>query len=194
MQSVTKKDVIDLSQYVNDDYYDKYEYSPIYHIYPKEDKEEYVYNQLKKAADSGAHFKVYKKSEIPTRWHYKNNRRTPPILAVADPPYVFQDFYNTISDQEKKWNFTADDNSKFGVHGYDNNVQNMKPHFIALGPLIKKDYKIQPFETVDFYSLWAHIAGFPEYALKTNGSFERVKGILKSPDVSPARERKSKFF
>lgn len=177
-----------------DESFDKYESSPIYHIYPKDEQEEYVYNSLKSVVDSGAPFKVYKKSEIPDRWHYKNNRRTPPILAVADPPHVFHDFYYTISVEEKKYNFTADDNTQFGVHGYDNNVQNMKPHFLAIGPLIKKDFKIQPFETVDLFSLWAHIADIPEYSLRTNGSFERVKEILKSPDVQPPHERKSKFF
>lgn len=67
-----------------------------------------------------------------------------------------------------------------GFHGYDNTELTMKPYFFALGPLIKKNYKIEPFETVDLFSLWANILGFPEYATKTNGSFERVSDMLVS--------------
>lgn len=66
-----------------------------------------VYNALKNASDSGSPFKVYKRNEIPDRWHYKNNRRSPPILAVADPPYVFQDAYLQIEWIEKLRNITC---------------------------------------------------------------------------------------
>ena len=70
---------------------------------------------MKNASDHGANFKVYKTNEIPERWHYKNNRRAPPILAVADPPYVFQDFYQTISNEEKNWNITGTFETKISL-------------------------------------------------------------------------------
>lgn len=61
----------------------------------------------------------------------------------------------------------------------------MKPHFLAIGPLIKENYEIEPFENVDLFSLWALILGFPEYEASTNGSFYRVSKMLKQATIFP---------
>lgn len=126
MESVTRKNIIDLREFVSDNMHDTYGKSPVYHIYPNKGTlwvfyfllqtlqrlltsgaGQDVYNALKTASDNGENFKVYRLSEIPERWHYKHNRRLPPILVVADPPFVFQDFYDSIVELEKKWNITG---------------------------------------------------------------------------------------
>lgn len=67
----------------------------------------YIYNALKQAVTNGSAFHVYKNSEIPDHWHFKNNRRAPPIFAIAEPPHVFHDFYAYTESLEKQWNFTC---------------------------------------------------------------------------------------
>jgi len=79
--------------------------------------------------------------------------------------------------------FIVTDNITFGVHGYDNNEMNMQPYFIAFGPLIKKQYKIDPFNNVDLYSLFCYMLHLDPP--KTNGTLDSVKLLLVSvPDPS----------
>jgi hypothetical protein len=79
--------------------------------------------------------------------------------------------------------FTVADNITFGVHGYDNNEMNMQPYFIAFGPLIKKQYKIDPFDNVDLYSLFCYMLHLDPP--NTNGTLNNVKWLLASePDPS----------
>ncbi|KAK6624257.1 hypothetical protein RUM44_011116 [Polyplax serrata] len=179
MISTTKNDVIDLRNFVSSDLYDIYEGSPGIHIYPKPGKANIVYNALKAAVKNGSKFRVFKNSEIPDHWHFKNNRRAPPILALADPPHVFQDFYPYVKEIERQWNFTATNTTEFGMHGYDNSEKMMKPYFLAVGPAIKKNYTIEPFKTLDLFSLWSYMCGFADYAKATNGSLETVSKMLR---------------
>lgn len=81
------------------------------------------------------------------------------------------------------------DNVTFGVHGYDNNEKNMQPFFIAFGPLIKKQYKIAPFDNVDLYSLFCYMLYLNSSV--TNGTLDNVKSLLASePDPSLSYIRK----
>lgn len=66
--------------------------------------------------------------------------------------------------------------SEFGVHGYDNEVPDMHPFFIAKGPAIKSSHKVPPFSTLDLYNLFTTILDLkPD---KTNGTFANVRDIL----------------
>lgn len=77
-----------------------------------------MYNALKAAVKNGSKFRVFKNSEIPDHWHFKNNRRAPPILALADPPHVFQDFYPYVKEIERQWNFTGNVSLRNGKYFY----------------------------------------------------------------------------
>lgn len=61
-----------------------------------------IYALLSDEASKSKNFKVYLKADIPEHLHIKYCERTPPILAVAEPKYAFQDFYNTIDWEIKK--------------------------------------------------------------------------------------------
>lgn len=52
-------------------------------------------------------FKVYRKAELLDRWHFKNNPRTPPIFALADVGYGFQDLSENMIEYSKKYNFNG---------------------------------------------------------------------------------------
>jgi hypothetical protein len=72
--------------------------------------------------------------------------------------------------------FIVSENVTIGVHGYDNKEMNMYPYFIAFGPLIKKQHKIDPFDNVDLYSLFCYMLQLEPGI--TNGTLENVKSLL----------------
>lgn len=52
--------------------------------------EEKIYQRLKQAADKpDSHFQVFKKEDIPDRFHFKHNPRVQPVIALADLQYTF---------------------------------------------------------------------------------------------------------
>lgn len=76
---------IDLSEYIDMESIEHIPtYGPISNILPKHNMNDILLKNL-----SGIpHLQVYHRESIPERWHYKNNRRILPILAVADEGWV----------------------------------------------------------------------------------------------------------
>lgn len=58
---------------------------PLSGIIPDGNKSSQVYHKLK---DAHPNMTVYLKDQIPERFHYKNNRRITPIIALADEGYM----------------------------------------------------------------------------------------------------------
>ncbi|KAG0280218.1 hypothetical protein BGZ95_010896 [Linnemannia exigua] len=80
-----------------------------------------IYHQLKRAQQKdNLPFKVYKRSEIPARYHYSDNARIAPVVVMADPGYVM-----TRRDMGL---------DVVGVHGWDNESDDMRAIFMASGP------------------------------------------------------------
>lgn len=135
---------------------------------------------------------MFQKKELLDRWHFKNNNRTPPIFALADVGYGFQDLLDNanyymkehkIRGLQKPKLLTAfkillvcADITELGIHGYDNKVPNMHPFFMARGPKIRKNYKIRPFKTVDLFNLFCDILEMKP--TKNNGTFENVQAMV----------------
>ena len=66
-----------------------------------------MYNALKTASQT-ANFSIYQPSELPQRWHYGQSSRTPPLLAVADIGYAFQDLIEWSQEWlQQKFNKTC---------------------------------------------------------------------------------------
>ncbi|PSN31416.1 Ectonucleotide pyrophosphatase/phosphodiesterase family member 5 [Blattella germanica] len=178
MRTVTPQKIVNLTQYVDKSFFKIVDTSPVLQMYPNRGKENVVYNALN-AASQNAKFSVYRRNEIPERWHYRQSSRTPPILAVADGGYAFQDLIEWYQNEIlKKNNVPMTSRTTLGLHGYDNRDSCMHPFFIASGPLIKTGLSIQPFDTVDYYSLFSTILGItPE---PNNGTLANVRVMLKN--------------
>ncbi|KAK3103129.1 hypothetical protein FSP39_016717 [Pinctada imbricata] len=158
MAETPKNKVIDLDHFI-----DKYSYrffsgNPIGNILPNAGVS---VADLCQNLSRIQHAKVYKKPDIPDRYHYKSNRRIQPILIVPDEGFSLS--YNGSSTPK-------------GQHGYDNDISDMHPFFMAMGPSFKKGYKKDTFHTVDIYPLICHILGVE--AAPNNGSFSAVKDLL----------------
>ncbi|XP_069680356.1 ectonucleotide pyrophosphatase/phosphodiesterase family member 5-like [Periplaneta americana] len=182
MATVTPQRIFNLTHYINKAFFQIVDTSPVLQIRPTKGKESVVYNALKTASQT-ANFSVYQSSELPARWHYAQSARTPPILAVADIGYAFQDLIEWYQDwYQRKFHITLSPTSTLGLHGYDNNEPCMRPFFIASGPLVKTGHSVQPFQTVDLYSLFSVILGVTPAS--NNGTFSNVRGILKNPPAA----------
>ncbi|XP_014277015.1 ectonucleotide pyrophosphatase/phosphodiesterase family member 5 isoform X1 [Halyomorpha halys] len=178
MEAVTRDRIIDLRQSVGEKA-DMYGTSPVCQIYPKPGQTvSEIYKLLMNEASKSKNFKVYLKSEIPEHLHIKFCERTPPILAVAEPQYAFQDIYSTI-DWEIK-NKHAHENGTYGVHGYDPETVTMHPYFIAHGPLFKRNHSMGELRTVDMFSLFSHILRLGPPPVKPNGTFSGVEDLFTS--------------
>ncbi|XP_047342864.1 ectonucleotide pyrophosphatase/phosphodiesterase family member 5-like isoform X1 [Vespa velutina] len=177
MATVTLDRIIDLNKYINSTDYTFVGTSPGLHIYPNRGKEQLIYQNLKLAAEETMNFKVYRKHEIPEKYHYGNNKRVGPIFVIANVGYAFQNLNDTIQFYKKKFNITVDSTSEFGLHGYDNGAREMHPIFFAKGPAFVPGCKLEPFKNTDLFPLFCKILDIK--CPKTNGSLTNISRCLK---------------
>ncbi|XP_035686597.1 ectonucleotide pyrophosphatase/phosphodiesterase family member 5-like [Branchiostoma floridae] len=161
MVEVSPTRVIELNRYIKPEWYIWVDDSPVSAILPKRGKEEQIYKKLRSAH---VRMKVFKKKDIPKQWHYRNNRRIMPIIAVAD------DGWSIVQ------NFTQNTFTIKGNHGYNNSIIKMSALFIAFGPAFEEGLTSKPFSNVDLYPLMCKILDFEPRP--NNGSLETVKHIL----------------
>lgn len=70
-----------------------------------------------------------------------------------------------------------DPDTVFGLHGYDNQAENMRPFFIAHGPAFKQGIEIEPFNNIDLFPLICQMMNISTPA--NNGSLDIIQGILR---------------
>lgn len=159
-----------------DDYLDRSAYmmtesTALGHIWPKDEKLEEIFENLTKV--KSPHMKIYKKQDIPQSFHWKHNRRIPPIFI----------------DPELGWSVTQSRGNPntswvYGTHGWLTQGSQSYPIFFAQGPAFKKGFEVQPFNIVDLYPLMCHLLGIQPQP--NNGSFENVRVMLReSPGETP---------
>jgi ectonucleotide pyrophosphatase/phosphodiesterase family protein 5 len=139
---------------------------PFMLIEPNENEIEKVYEILKQHDD---HYSVYKKHEIPERYHYKNNPSISSILVVAKSGWslVTNDWLESFNNYANK-----------GNHGYDNNHLDMHGIFYAAGPSFKKNYKTGTVWNIDIFPLLCEIYMLP-IPNTIDGKSKRINFILK---------------
>ena len=144
---------------------------------PSKNNCDQIYSTLNPIFNDLGFIKIYKKSEIPEKFHYKNSPRIPPLLISCDLPYQVH--------------LKINDNSMRGTHGYENTPQNvdMHPIFIAAGKKIKSNTEnpntpltIPPFNNIHLYSLFCEILDIQPNKFN-NGSVEAIQHILKDDGI-----------
>lgn len=164
MADVSKERIVVLDDMIDPDDVEIIEYSPSVMMNAKQGKLEEVYESLK---ENEEHYKVYKKEDIPDRYHLKNHHRVPELLMVADVGY-------TINTQE--YFESREDYPSGGAHGFDNQAKEMHALFVANGPDLKQDFEMKAFENVHLYSLMAHLLQVTP--VQTDGSLDSVNVML----------------
>jgi len=93
-----------------------------------------------------AHLSVYKREDVPARYHYSGSPHIAPIIGVPDLGWTL-----TTREQEARRRPNAD--PRRGSHGYDPAERDMHGLFIAAGPPVRAGMLVEPFENIQIYDL-----------------------------------------
>jgi predicted AlkP superfamily pyrophosphatase or phosphodiesterase len=138
-------------------------------IFPKEGKEEVIYEALKAGLPPQA--KVYRKREVPARFHYSNSPRIPPLLVLPDEGWIITN-RKRFADMQRQGKM---DHLR-GGHGYDNQLPSMRAIFIAHGENVKQGQVVEAFENVQVYNLMCailHLKPAPN-----DGNMDAARAVL----------------
>jgi predicted AlkP superfamily pyrophosphatase or phosphodiesterase len=131
-------------------------------IAPKQGKTESVYAALH---DANPHMHVYRKADVPARFHYGTNPRIPAIVAIPDEGY-------TITTRAR-----AGSGATGGNHGYDNRLPDMGALFVAEGPAFRRGVTVPPFQNIHVYDLVCRILGLTP--APNDGSPDSTRALLR---------------
>ena len=157
-----------LDDYIDSSSYFLTESGSLVHIWPHPGMKEAIYQNLTK--NPIPHIRrVFIKEDIPPEYHWKNNRRIPPIFI----------------DPEVGWFVTRSRNDtppNLGQHGWPAVESKSYSVFYARGPSFREGTIVEPFKTVDLYPLMCKLLGIDPRP--NNGSLENVEAVLKDPSPS----------
>lgn len=141
--------------------------APVTAIQPAPGTEARVYEALR-----GAHpaLAVYRKGDVPARFHFNANPRITPLIAIAADGW-------TIATRAQAQRWRAQGWAGGGNHGYDPALENMGATFIAAGPRIARGRVLPPFRNVHVYALLAELLNLRPAA--TDGSLDSVRAVLR---------------
>lgn len=111
-------------------------------LYPNSGYTEKAYSILKTVP----HVDVWRKDEIPAKFHYGTNHRVPDLLVV---PNIGTKIY--FSEHPSI--------DAGGDHGYDNYTLQMEGIFYAFGPSFKEGYQVEVMENINLYLILSRILG-----------------------------------
>ena len=145
------------------------------HIFFKADSkpeiQEKIYSTLKSKAPKQV--KIYRKQELPERFHYGKSGRIGDIVAVVDEGWLM-----TSRNRYRAPEPAAGGVVRYsGEHGYDNQLESMRALFVAHGPSFKKEKVVEPFENVDVYNVMAKILGLKPAV--NDGGDATAKAVLR---------------
>jgi len=142
------------------------DWSPVLALTPDPDYLDEAYRRLK-----GAHpnLQVYRKGEIPERFHYNDHPRVTPIVAIADEGW-------TITTRSQQ-NLRTEERPAGATHGYDPELVSMGALFVAAGPAIATGRVVPRVRAIDLYELMTTILGLA--ATGNSGSLDSVRVVLR---------------
>lgn len=143
-------------------------------IFPNEGKEDEIYNSIKSKLPSQA--RIYRRSEIPARYLYRENERIAPILVLPDEGWIL-----TTRERYEKMKTDGKLDTVRGSHGYDNELESMRALFIGHGNAFKKGFVAEPFQNIEVYNLMCKILRLTP--AKNDGNFEKIKALLKAAET-----------
>jgi predicted AlkP superfamily pyrophosphatase or phosphodiesterase len=113
------------------------------------------------------HLTVYKKCEMPARFHYCENKRIDPIIGIPDEGWEI--YTRNKLAKEKKHSAAG--------HGFDNMLPRMRATFVTAGPGLKRNKRIPGFPNVDVYALMCHLLGVKP--APNDGSLDPFRNVLR---------------
>ena len=122
---------------------------------------ERLYQKLKKREE---HFKVWRRSELPARFHLSGNPRAGDLIVSAELPY-------SVGIRDKRYH------PPVATHGYDTlRYRSMNASFYAEGPGIRHR-RLKPFPNVDVYPFLMELLEL-KIDSPIDGDLQRLKSLL----------------
>jgi predicted AlkP superfamily pyrophosphatase or phosphodiesterase len=150
MSATSPSRVVVLDDYISLNDVTVSDINPTLGLFPKAGREEAVYRALSRAHPR---LKVYRRSETPPHWHYRDHPRIPPIVGVVDDGW--QVMRRTSLNDILQTNVRG----AGGQHGYDPRNKSMQALFVAAGPAFKEGTTVSAFENVHIYNVLASVLG-----------------------------------
>jgi predicted AlkP superfamily pyrophosphatase or phosphodiesterase len=168
MSELSEERVIVIDEMISMDDVRMIDWTPVAMIQPDSGKTNKVYQTLKENEEN---YRVYRKSELPDRYHFSDHYRIPEIIMIADDGY-------TIITRER----LEERGVMGGTHGFDHELPSMRTIFVAMGPDFKTGEVAGPFQSIHLYELMSNLLNLEP--APNDGSFEEVKTLLKSEAAS----------
>ena len=130
-----------LDDYIDLDAIDYAEYGAFLQLRPYPPLVDPIYQQLR---GRNPHLTIYKREELPARYHYGDNPRITPIVGVLDEGW-------TVTTHAREAERRPDAAPHNGGHGYDPQLRSMHGLFVAAGPRVRRGVIAAPFENIHIY-------------------------------------------
>ena len=155
--------VIWLDQFVAADALKIDEMSALLTAWPASGLEDSVYRALKRAP----HLAVYRRAELPARFHLEGSPRVAPIVAIADEGW-------TIAQRTAEEPDPEDHPGEPRLRRHP--ARDARDLSRARGPAFRRGVTVPPFRNIHVYPLLAEVLGIKPGA--TDGSLDSVRAIL----------------
>ena len=116
------------------------------------------------------HLTIYRRDQIPTRYHYRDHPHVAPVIGVPDEGWIV-----TTREQEARRKPDAD--ARRGTHGYDPALRSMHALFVAAGPEVREGVLAEPFENIHIYDFLCAILKLTP--AKNDGNPDVTRAFLK---------------
>ncbi|MBX3131772.1 MAG: alkaline phosphatase family protein [Gemmatimonadaceae bacterium] len=162
MTATSPQRLILLDDYIALEDVDVVDWAPVTQIEPKPGAEERVYAALQRAHPALA---VYRKGEVPVRYHFNANPRITKLVAVAEDGWTIASRAQAQRWREQGWRGG-------GNHGYAPEVQAMGATFVVAGAGIPRGRVIPAFGNVHVVAVLGRLLG-----VSLGGSEARVDSV-----------------
>lgn len=95
---------------------------------------------------------IYKREQLPARFHYRDNARIAPIIGLLDEGWI-------LTSHEREAARKPDAKPRRGAHGYDPQLRSMHGLFVAAGPAVRAGMVVAPFENIHIYDFLCAVLG-----------------------------------
>ena len=113
-------------------------------------------------------FSAFRKEEMPERLHFRDHRRIPPIILIANDGWFIQAHPLTPATRAS---FPK------GAHGFDPANTSMRALFVASGSAFRQNVTLPPFENIQIYQLLCATLGLKP--AENDGTDALARQVLK---------------
>jgi predicted AlkP superfamily pyrophosphatase or phosphodiesterase len=138
-------------------------------IFPQPGKEDEVYQSLEQNLPPQA--RVYRKAEMPARFHYSQSPRIAPLLVLPSAGWILTNAADFAEMQAK-----GETTRVRGGHGYDNQLTSMRAIFIGHGQAFRKGRVVEAFANIQVYNIMTRILGLRPAA--NDGDYRAARAVL----------------